>query len=35
MVEIINHFIAIRFVTDNITQPLTISLVKQIHYLLT
>ena len=35
VVEIMNHFIAMRFVTDNITQPLTISMVKQIHYLLT
>lgn len=35
VVEIMNHFIAIRFVTDSITQPLTISMVKQIHYLLT
>ena len=35
VVEIMNHFIAMRFVTDNVTQPLTISMVKQIHYLLT
>lgn len=35
VVEITNHFITMRFVTDNITQPLTVSLVKQIHYLLT
>lgn len=35
VVEIMNHFIAMRFVTDNITQPLTVSMIKQIHYLLT
>jgi len=35
VVEIMNHFIAMRYITDNITQPLTISMVKQIHYLLT
>jgi Fic family protein len=34
IVEIKNHFICIRYVVDNITLPLTVSLIKQVHYLL-
>lgn len=35
IVEIKNHFICMRYVVDNITAPLTVSFIKQVHYLLT
>ena len=35
IVEMMNHFICMRYVVDNITAPLTVSFVKQVHYFLT
>jgi Fic family protein len=35
IIEIKNHFIAMRYIVDNIHTPLTIDFIKQIHYLLT
>lgn len=35
VIEIMNHFICMRYVVDNITSPLTASVIKQIHYHLT
>ena len=35
IVEIMNHFICIRYVVDNVTSPLTVSFVKQVHHFLT
>ena len=35
IVEIMNHFICMRYVVDNITAPLTVSFVKQVHHFLT
>lgn len=35
IVEMMNHFICMRYVVDNITEPLTVSFVKQAHRLLT
>lgn len=35
IVEMMNHFICMRYVVDNITAPLTVSFVKQVHYILT
>ena len=35
IVETMNHFICMRYVVDNITEPLTVSFVKQVHHLLT
>ena len=35
IVEIMNHFICMRYVVDNVTAPLTVSFVKQVHHFLT
>ena len=35
IVEIMNHFICMRYVVDNVTTPLTVSFVKQVHHFLT
>ena len=35
IVEIMNHFICMRYVVDNVTSPLTVSFVKQVHHFLT
>ena len=35
IVEMMNHFICMRYVVDNITAPLTVSFVKQVHHFLT
>lgn len=34
IIEIVNHFICMRYVMDNLTAPLTISFIKQLHQLL-
>ncbi len=34
IVEIMNHFICVRYVVDNVTKPMTVFLVKEIHRLL-
>ena len=35
IVEIKNHFICVRYVVDNITAPLTVAFIKQVHHFLT
>lgn len=35
IVEIMNHFICMRYVVDNISAPLTVSFIKQVHHFLT
>ena len=35
IVEMMNHFICMRYVVDNVTAPLTVSFVKQVHHFLT
>ena len=35
IVEMMNHFICMRYVVDNITAPLTVAFVKQVHHILT
>ena len=35
IVEIMNHFICMRYVVDNVTAPLTVSFIKQVHHFLT
>ena len=35
IVEIKNHFICMRYVVDNVTAPLTVAFVKQVHHFLT
>ena len=35
IVETMNHFICMRYVVDNVTAPLTVSFVKQVHHFLT
>ena len=35
IVEIMNHFICMRYVIDNVTAPLTVSFIKQVHHFLT
>ena len=35
IVEMMNHFICMRYVVDNVTVPLTVSFVKQVHHFLT
>ena len=35
IVEMMNHFICMRYVIDNVTAPLTVSFIKQVHHFLT
>lgn len=35
IVEMMNHFICVRYVVDNVTAPLTVSFVRQVHHYLT
>lgn len=35
IVEMMNHFICMRYVVDNITAPLTVAFIKQVHHFLT
>ena len=35
IVEMTNHFICMRYVIDNVTAPLTVSFIKQVHHFLT
>ena len=35
IVEMMNHFICVRYVVDNITAPLTVAFIKQVHHFLT
>ena len=35
IVEIMNHFVCMRYVVDNIMEPLTVTFIKRLHHLLT